>query len=298
MNTLFSLAGRVALITGGGSGIGSYTAHAFAQAGCTRVYITGRRFPALAQAAAAYPEAIVPIQGDVSTKAGCLAIAKAFEEAERARLGGDGAQVLLDVLVNNAGVVCDEGSWEAGVSAETWMSAALLPHLARSGAQSAGRASIMNNTSVLALTSRSPINVYAASKGAAELLTKNLANKLMPLGVRVNSLAHGPIPSEMDDPQKPDSVISRVAGRMPIGRVGNEEDAVGAAVYLASRAGAFVTGACLKLAWTQVSVEASTKVLLDLLRRRAYTPIREFSVRSESPVLFHDAGILSHSVVQ
>ncbi|KAI0028872.1 hypothetical protein K488DRAFT_73423 [Vararia minispora EC-137] len=272
MNTLFSLAGRVTLITGGGSGIGSYTAHAFAQAGCTRVYIAGRRFPALAQTAAAYPEVIVPIQGDVSTKAGCLAIARVFEEAECARLGGDGAQVLLDVLVNNAGVVCDEGSWEAGASAEAvstallqasdedwaqtfainasaiqWMSAALLPHLARSGALSPGHASIINNTSAVILTPRWPVHVYTASKAAAESLTQNLANKVTPLGVRVNSIAFGPLPSELNDPKDPNSTISRVAERLPVGRVGNEEDAAGAAVYLASRATSFVTGACLKV---------------------------------------------------
>ncbi|KAI0028871.1 hypothetical protein K488DRAFT_73422 [Vararia minispora EC-137] len=273
MSTLFSLTSRTALITGGGSGIGSYIAHAFAQVGCTRVYITGRRLSALAQTAAAYPEVIVPIQGDVSTKEGSLAIAKAFEEAEHARLGGgEGTRVVLDVLVNNAGISRGDGFWEAGACAEAvsaallqasdedwaqtfainvsaiqWMSAALLPYLVHSGAQSPGRASIINNTSVAALTARLPAHVYATSKAAAESLTQNLANKLTPLGVRVNSIAFGPLPSEMDNPQNPNSIISRAAGRVPVGRVGNEEDAAGAAVYLASRAGGFVTGACLKV---------------------------------------------------
>ncbi|KAI0028881.1 hypothetical protein K488DRAFT_89319 [Vararia minispora EC-137] len=271
--TLFSLSGRIALVTGGGSCIGSYIAHAFAQVGATRVYITCRRLPSLTQAAAAYPEVIVPIQGNASTKAGCLAIERAFEDKERARLGkGEGTQVGLDVLVNNAGVTGGEGVWEAGASVEEvsaallqasddnwartfatnasaiqWMSAALLPHLARSGALSPGRSSTINSTSIMAISPRSMIHVYAASKAAAESLTQNLAHKLTRLGVRVNSLMFGPLPSEMNNTKDPNSYINRVAELMPIGRVGNEEDAAGAAVYLASAAGSFVTAASLRI---------------------------------------------------
>ncbi|KAI0028882.1 hypothetical protein K488DRAFT_89320 [Vararia minispora EC-137] len=273
LKTLFSLSGRIALVTGGGSGIGSYIAHAFAQVGATRVYVTGRRLPLLAETAAAYPEVIVPIQGDVSTKAGCLAIVKAFEEKERTRLGGgESAQIVLDVLVNNAGVLGGDVFWAPGagveevsaallqasdedwartfavnVSAIQWMSAALLPHLARSGKQSPGRANIINNTSVAAISSRSMMHVYATSKAAAESLTQNLAFKLTSLGVRVNSLAFGPLPSQMNDPKDPDSYINQIAGRVPVGRVGNEGDAAGAAVYLASGAGGFVTAASLRI---------------------------------------------------
>ena len=79
VQTLFSLDGRIALVTGAGSGVGSYVAHGFAVAGAKRVYVTGRRVDALTHTAALHP-AIIPIPGDVSTKAGCLALVEAFEK--------------------------------------------------------------------------------------------------------------------------------------------------------------------------------------------------------------------------
>ncbi|KZV74363.1 NAD(P)-binding protein [Peniophora sp. CONT] len=275
VQTLFSLHGRIALVTGAGSGVGSYVAHGFALAGAKRVYITGRRVEALTRTAALHP-AIVPIPGDVSTKAGCLALLDAFEKLERA--SGVHGPISLDVLVNNAGIFSKDGAWDKDASAEAvsaallqaddehwsqvfavnvaslqFMSAAFLPHLARAAysanGKSEGRGCIINNTSIAALyTSRwSQTHIYSASKAAAESLSQNLASKLTALGVRVNSIAIGNIPSELNDISNPNSMISRRGGAVPIGRVGNEEDMVGAVVYLASRAGSFVSGACLKI---------------------------------------------------
>ncbi|KZV65134.1 NAD(P)-binding protein [Peniophora sp. CONT] len=275
LNTLFSLDGRVALVTGAGSGIGSYIAHAFALAGAERVYITGRRLEAL-QKTATLHKVIVPIQGDVSSKAGCAALVKAFEEAESLR--GISGPARLDVLVNNAGIITKDGTWDkdganvnvisralleadddewakgfaVNTSSIQWMSASFLPHLERAaanGGKAQGRGNIINNTSISALyVSRdSQLHLYTATKAAAESISQNLASKFTKLGVRVNSIAMGNIPSEINDLNNPNSFISKFGYLVPIGRVGNEEDITGAVLYLASRAGSFVSGAMLKL---------------------------------------------------
>jgi NAD(P)-dependent dehydrogenase (short-subunit alcohol dehydrogenase family) len=79
------------------------------------------------------------------------------------------------------------------------------------------------------------------------MLSQMLASKLTKLGVRVNSIAVGNIPSEINDKNNPQSFIEKSKNIIPIGRVGNEEDVAGAVVYLASRAGSFVSGACIKV---------------------------------------------------
>ncbi|VDC06383.1 unnamed protein product [Peniophora sp. CBMAI 1063] len=275
LTTLFSLNGSVALITGAGSGIGSYIAHTFVLAGAERVYITGRRLEALKKTAA-FNAAIVPIQGDISSKAGCAAIVKAFEEAEKAR-GVTGAPK-LDILVNNAGILTKDGNWDKdGASVETisqallqaddkdwdqgfaintssiqWMSAIFLPHLERAaanGGKAQGRGNIINNTSVSALyiSRDAQGHIYSATKVAAESISANLASKFTKLGVRVNSIAVANIPSEINDMNNPNSFIAKLKDISPIGRVGNEEDMAGAVLYLASRAGSFVSGAMLKI---------------------------------------------------
>ena len=132
------------------------------------------------------------------------------------------------------------------------MSASFLPHLERAAADGGrveGRGNIINNTSISALyVSRdSQIHLYTATKAAAESLSQNLASKFTTLGVRVNSIAVGNIPSEINDISNPNSFIAKLKDIIPIGRVGNEEDIAGAVLYLASRAGSFVSGAMLKV---------------------------------------------------
>ncbi|KAI0046900.1 NAD(P)-binding protein [Auriscalpium vulgare] len=277
IETLFSLKDRVALVTGGGSGIGAYITHGLVLAGCTRVYITGRRLNAL-QETAKFNSAIIPVQGDVATRAGCVELARQFVEQEKAH-GVSEAAVQLDILVNNAGVMTHDGTWDKdGASAEEvskalleasdeewargfaintssiqWLSAALLPYLVRASKNNSGfkegRGVILNNTSVSALyVSRDAQgHIYSASKAAAESVTQNLASKFTKLGVRVNSFAPANVPSEINDVKDPKSFISMLKDVIPIGRVGNEEDMVGAIVYLASRAGSFVSGVVIKV---------------------------------------------------
>ena len=107
----------------------------------------------------------------------------------------------------------------------------------------------MNNTSVSAFFVSPQVqgHLYAASKAAAESVTLNLASKFTRMGVRVNSIAPANVPSEINDPSNPQSFIASMKDVVPIGRIGNEEDVVGAVVYLASRAGSYISGNVIKV---------------------------------------------------
>lgn len=134
-----------------------------------------------------------------------------------------------------------------------WLSAAALPYLVKAakanGGVKEGRGCIVVNTSVSAFYISSTVqsHIYSASKAAAESVTLNLASKFTRLGVRVNSIAPANVPSEINDPTNETSFIARSKGRIPIGRVGNEEDVVGAVVYLSSRAGSYISGTVIKV---------------------------------------------------
>ncbi|KAI0329182.1 NAD(P)-binding protein [Cubamyces sp. BRFM 1775] len=272
---LFSVANRVVLVTGASSGIGSYIATGLARAGAARVYIVGRRAAQLSAVSMTGPAGVLaPLVGDVSTIAGCKAIASAFVEQERER-GIE--EVKLDVLVNNAGMGAREGDWVDGASVEEikdallqapdeawakvfavnvssiqWLSAALLPYLfnaSKDGGKAEGRGCIINNTSVSAfyVSRHATGHLYAASKAAAESVSLNLASKLTRLGVRVNSIAPANVPSELNSPDDPRSFISRLRDDIPVGRIGNEDDVVAAVIYLSSRAGSYISGNVVKL---------------------------------------------------
>ncbi|EJF65076.1 NAD(P)-binding protein, partial [Dichomitus squalens LYAD-421 SS1] len=271
---LFSIANRVMLVTGASSGIGSYVAQGLARAGAARVYITGRRAAQLDSVAQAVPGVLVPLVGDVSTIDGCKALADAFVSAER-RLGVQ--DVKLDLLFNNAGMAVAEGFWGSSASGEQirdallqvddkdwatvfavnvgslqWLSAALLPYLiAASGnnGKAEGRGCIINNTSVSAFFVSPQVqgHLYAASKAAAESMSLNLASKFTRLGVRVNSIAPANVPSELNSPDNPRSFISLMKDHIPIGRIGNQDDVVAAVMYLASRAGSYISGNVIKV---------------------------------------------------
>ena len=120
---------------------------------------------------------------------------------------------------------------------------------AKDGGKKEGRGCIVNNTSVSAFYVSPQVqgHLYAASKAAAESVTLNLASKFTRLGVRVNSIAPANVPSEINDPSNPQSFIASMKDVVPIGRIGNEEDVVGAVVYLASRAGSYISGNVIKV---------------------------------------------------
>jgi NAD(P)-dependent dehydrogenase (short-subunit alcohol dehydrogenase family) len=243
VSALFDVTGKVVLVTGGARGIGRMIADGFAAAGST-VYITARRADA-AEAAAAEIGAH-GIAADLSTPNGTEAVVAAIQ-ATSAR---------LDVLVNNAGA-----TWGAplesypddafdkvfglNVKGAFRLVSRLAPMLKATGTPDAP-ARVLNIGSVDG--SRVPdyeAYAYGASKAALHMLTRQLAHTLAPL-ITVNTIAPGPFPTKMiqhvlNDPEAKAAVESLV----PMHRLGTPEDIVGAAIFLSSRAGSFVTGALL-----------------------------------------------------
>jgi NAD(P)-dependent dehydrogenase (short-subunit alcohol dehydrogenase family) len=241
---LFSVRDRVALVTGGSAGIGRMIASGLAAAGA-RVYICARGAEKVARAAAEMGENVTGIAADVSTVAGIEALAKDIAAREGA----------LHILVNNAGTLSDapvddftETQWDdvidLNLKAPFFLLQKLLP-LLRAGATAERPATVINIGSVGALKI-GPREVYSyqASKGAIHWLTRSLAKKLGPQHITVNAIAPGFFESDMTVITS-DEMRKMVEGMVPRGRTGTSEDMAGAAIYLASRAGSYVTGSVI-----------------------------------------------------
>jgi NAD(P)-dependent dehydrogenase (short-subunit alcohol dehydrogenase family) len=250
MSELFDVSAKTALVTGGSRGIGLMIARGLVQGGA-RVIISSRK-SADVQAAAEELSQLgdcVAIPGDISTSDGATALAAATRErfAE------------LDILVNNAGVVwgapLDEFppvGWEkvlhTNVEGVFHLTVALLPAL-RAAASARGPARVINIGSIDGLRTPAMENYsYSASKAAVHMLTRHLAKRLASEQITVNAIAPGPFESKMmafalDDPQ----VREGIEASVPLGRIGRPDDVAGLTLFLASRAGAYVTGAVIPL---------------------------------------------------
>lgn len=235
----FSLEGKRAFITGGGTGIGLAIAKAFAAAGAG-VIIAGRRREVLEQAAALVGHSCEAFPIDVAESAGHP---KAILELEQ-RHGP------LDILVNNAGTNLKKSFLEAtdeetsriiGANLSGLMS--LTREVVRPMSERR-RGCVLNITSMAALYGIPRVAAYTASKSAVLGLTRELAVELAPYNIRVNAIAPGFIYSEMSaraldsDPQRK----ARVMDRTPLGRMGQPEEVAAAAVFLCSDAANFITG--------------------------------------------------------
>jgi len=241
---LFSVAGRVALITGGSAGIGKMIATGLAAAGA-RVYICGRNAEKVAAAAASMDGEVIGIAADVSTIAGIETLIAKLKEREGA----------VHILVNNAGTLSDapidtfsEDDWDKvidlNLKSPFFLIQKLLP-LLRAGASAARPATVINIGSVGALKI-GPREVYAyqASKGAIHWLTRSLAKNLSGDNITVNAIAPGFFESDMTVITD-DKMRQMVESMVPRGRTGMAEDMAGAAIYLASPAGSYVTGSII-----------------------------------------------------
>lgn len=244
INTLFSLEGRTALVTGGSRGIGRMIAEGFLAAGCARVYITARKAADVEAAAAELGERCVALPGDISALAGIEALA-----AELA-----GREERLDVLVNNAGVAWGaefdafpEGGWdkvmELNVKTPFFLTQKLHA-LLRAGAATGRPAKVINIASVDGMK-LNPWETYPyqASKAALIQLTRRMAARLAEEGIVVTAIAPGMFASKMNRAAEVGS--PHMAAQIPVGRIGEEEDMAAAAIYLASRAGDYVVGSTL-----------------------------------------------------
>lgn len=241
MTDLFSLQGRVALVTGGSRGIGRMIAAGFLRQGA-KVYISARKAAACdataAELSALGPCISLPI--DVSTLAGTRALAAAIAEREGA----------LDILVNNAGAAWaepfetfTEGGWDKvmdlNVKTPFFLTQALHELLKR-GAQ-AHPAKVINIASIDGI-SVNPWETYsyAASKAGLLHLTKRMALRLAQDNIVVSGIAPGAFASDMNKAARDHG--DEVAQRVPAGRIGTEEDMAGAAIFLAARSGDYVVG--------------------------------------------------------
>lgn len=235
----FSLSGKLALVTGGGTGLGLGIAHAFIQAGA-RVVITGRREDVLQNAC----QQLGPMAScQVNDIADLASIPVLVETIER-------QQGPIDILVNNAGInlkkhtleVSDE-EFQAIIQTNLVGLFALTREVAK-GMTARKSGSVIMITSMAAMYGLSLVSAYAASKSAVLGMTRVLASDLSPHGIRVNAIAPGFIESPMlfkalnADPERK----QKVTGRTPLGGFGQPADIGFAAVYLASDAARFVTG--------------------------------------------------------
>ncbi len=244
MTGLFSVEGRVALVTGGSAGIGRMIAAGLADAGA-KVYICARHPDKVARAADEIGPNVTGLVADVSTLDGISALVAEIATREPK----------LHILVNNAGTLSDapiatfsEAQWDdviaLNLKSPFFLIQKLLP-LLQAGATAERPSTVINIGSVGALkVGPREVYSYQASKGALHWLTKSLAKKLGPDHITVNAIAPGFFESDMTV-IKDNAMREMVNSMVPLGRTGSPQDVAGAAIYLASRAGAYVTGSVL-----------------------------------------------------
>ena len=235
----FSLIGKQALVTGGGTGIGLAISRAFCEAG-GHVTLVGRREEVLREACQSLGKSASYQVCDLSR---LDAIPGLVTEIEK-----DG--IALDILVNNAGInlkkpaleVTDE-EFDRIIQTNLNGLFALSREVAR-GMAVRGRGAILNITSMAAMYGLPKVPAYSSAKTAVLGLTRALAVEWAPNGIRVNAIAPGFIYSEMtdkalnSDPERK----RRVMERTPMGRMGQAEEVAAAALFLCSDAASFVTG--------------------------------------------------------
>lgn len=216
------------------------------QAG-VRVVISSRDAEACARAQVQLSEfgAVRAIPADLSRHEECRRL------ADLVTAGSQG----LDILVNNAGAMWDEpletfpdAAWDTVVDLNLkspfWLVQALLPALRQAGTAD-DPARIINIGSIAAIhIPHRPNYSYSSSKAALHQLTRVLARELGPQHVTVNAVAPGPFPSTMMAATL-DKLGEAIAASAPLRRIGRDDDMAGVAVFLASRAGAYLTGAVI-----------------------------------------------------
>jgi NAD(P)-dependent dehydrogenase (short-subunit alcohol dehydrogenase family) len=242
---LFSIAGKTALVTGGSRGIGLMIARGYVEAGA-KVYISSRK-----------TEVCEKVAADLSTVGTCEAIpANLSSEDECRRLAAAVAERedQLDILVNNAGATWgaslddyDEVAWERvlalNVKGVFHLTKFLVPLLEAAGSAEEP-ARVINIGSIDGI--QVPLletYAYSASKAAVHQLTRHLARRLAPR-VTVNAIAPGPFESKMMAATL-EAFRDQIEASALLKRIGRPDDMAGTAIFLASRAGAYLTGAII-----------------------------------------------------
>jgi NAD(P)-dependent dehydrogenase (short-subunit alcohol dehydrogenase family) len=243
---LFDIAGKTALVTGGSRGIGLMIARGYVEAGA-KVYITSRKAEVCDDVAAELSKVgtCVAIPADLSQEDECARLAATVSERESR----------LHILVNNAGATW--GAPLAEYPADAWdkvmtlnarspflLTRALVPLLEAAGTAD-DPARVINIGSIDGI--QVPLletYAYSTSKAAIHQLTRHLARQLGPRNITVNAVAPGPFESKMMAATLRE-FGDTIARSSPLGRIGRPDDMAGIAIYLASRAGAYVTGAVI-----------------------------------------------------
>ena len=253
LEDLFSVAGKVALVTGAATGIGRMAATGLVMGGA-RVFIASRKGADCARVAEEInalggPGEAEGFAGDVGTEQGIAAlVAQVKSRTDR-----------LDILINNAGVTWGAefaefpySAWEKVFS----VNVAGLFHLTREltplleeAASEDDPARIINLGSVMGTQPMADgAYSYTASKAAVHHLTRTLAGELAERRITVNAFAPGPFQSRMTAfATGSDEQARHIGSRVPLGRIGAPDDIAGATLYLCGRAGRYVTGAILPL---------------------------------------------------
>lgn len=238
MDELFSVRDKVVVVTGGGRGLGEMIARGFAERQA-KVYIAGRSAETLTATAERLGGACVPVPADLSTPEGLDAVAEALS-----------AEPAVHVLVNNAGAnvrgevdTYPESAFDElfaiNVKPVFGLVQRLLPKL-REAASPADPARIVNIGSVVGVKPSGRGFAYSTTKAAVHALTRHLALALGPESITVNAIAPGPFETDLTAGRMPEMI-----GRLSIKRAGVDLDLIGTAVFLASRAGAYVHGSVL-----------------------------------------------------
>lgn len=243
LKQLFSLEGRVAIVTGGSRGIGKMISAGYLAAGA-KVYITARKADACQAAAEELSKAggtCVAMPEDLSTVEGCRRFTERFLQLEKK----------LDILVNNAGAAWGAGfdefpehGWDKVMNINL-KSPFFLTQCLHAALKAAARpdkpAKVINIASIDGIR-LNPQETYSyhASKAALIYLTRRMAATLVRDNIVMSGIAPGPFASEMNRAARDHA--AEVAKRTPLRRIGTDEDMAGAAIYLAARAGDYVVG--------------------------------------------------------
>eukprot|EP00026_Physarum_polycephalum_P006488 Phypoly_transcript_06532.p1 GENE.Phypoly_transcript_06532~~Phypoly_transcript_06532.p1 ORF type:complete len:267 (+),score=51.27 Phypoly_transcript_06532:956-1756(+) len=250
VNKLFNVKGKVVLVTGGSRGIGLYIAQGFVANGA-HVFIVSRNFETCKKTAEeltrAGPGKCTALKGDdLSTRDACVSVAKELAQHTQK----------LHVLVNNSGTSWggpfekyEEKGWDKvmalNVKGVFYLTQVLAPYL-EAAATKEDPARVINVGSIAGLfPQKVPTYAYDLSKASVHHLTLKLAAELGPRGIAVNAIAPGFVPSKMSDQLLHYGDKDTFSGMTSLGRIGNPNDMAGVSLFLASQAGAWVTGAII-----------------------------------------------------